>query len=223
MENGKRASETQDVKKFFDGYAADFDSIYGHTDGRGFFDKLTDKLFRQSMSSRFNETLKFSANPEIKSILDVGCGPGHYCLAFLMQGKNVAGLDVAAAMLDIAKKKTASYSKEGKISFILDGYMEHQFSERFDAACLMGFFDYIQNPEEIFLKLKKDVNKEFYMSFPKKGGLLAIQRKIRYNLRNCPLYLYSKEDLTKLLEKTGLSGKSQIIDLGRDYFVKVRL
>jgi predicted TPR repeat methyltransferase len=223
MEKDKKASETQDVKKFFDGYASDFDSIYGHTDGRSFFDKLTDKLFRQSMSSRFNETLKNSSNPQVKTILDIGCGPGHYCLAFLMQNKKVTGLDVAEAMLEIAKKKTASYLKEGKISFILDGYMEHRFAEPYDAACLMGFFDYIKNPEEIFLKLKKDISKELYMSFPKKGGLLAFQRKVRYNLRNCPLYLYTKKDLTQLLEKTGLLAKSEIIDLGRDFFVKVRL
>jgi SAM-dependent methyltransferase len=223
MEKDKKTSDTQDVKKFFDGYAADFNSIYGHTEGRGLFDKFTDKFFRQSMSLRFNETLKYSANPEVKSILDVGCGPGHYCLAFLMQGKKVTGLDVATAMLEIAKKKTASFEKEGKMSFILDGYMEHRFPERFDAACLMGFFDYIKNPEELFMKLQKDVSKELYMSFPKKGGLLAFQRKIRYNLRKCPLYLYSKEDLKKILEKTSLLSKSQIIDLGRDYFVKVRL
>jgi len=223
MENYNKASETQDVKKFFDGYASDFDSIYGHTDGRSFFDKLTDKFFRQSMSLRFGETLKNTAKPEIRTVLDIGCGPGHYCVEFLKQGKTVVGLDVADGMLQIAKQKTAAYEKEGKISYILDGYMEHSFTERFDASCLMGFFDYIKDPAEVFNKLKKDTSKEIYMSFPKKGGFLAIQRKIRYNLRNCPLYLYSKDDLVKLLRKTGLFEKAEIVDLKRDYFVKIKL
>lgn len=223
MEKNTQGSDTRDVKNFFDGYAADFDSIYGHTDGRGFWDKLADKYFRQSMSMRFSETLKYSAAKEIRSILDVGCGPGHYCAEFLKQGKQVTGLDVAEGMLAIAKQKTEKQLREGEITFILDGYLEHSFSERFDAACLMGFFDYISSPVEIFLKLQKDVTKEVYMSFPKKGGFLAMQRKIRYNLRNCPLYLYSIEDLQKHLQQVGWHHNSEITDLGRDYFVRVRL
>ena len=223
MSTNVKETELQDVKSFFDGYATDFDSIYGHTSNRGMMDKISDKLFRQSMYLRYQESLKNTAKAEIGSVLDIGCGSGHYCEAFLNQGKNVTGLDIADGMLKIAKQKTDKYIKEGKAQYILADYLSHSFSSKFDAACLMGFFDYIREPEQIFLKLEKDVSKEIYMSFPKKGGFLAWQRKIRYNMRNCPLYLYSKEDLMTLLKKVKWENKSEIIDLGRDYFVKVKL
>ena len=156
-------NEVQDVKKFFHGYASDFDSIYGHTTTRGSFDKLMDKLFRRSMLLRFNETLLETAKPSIHAILDVGCGSGVYCVEFLKQGKEVVGLDIAEGMLEIAKQKTSDYRDSGKISFILSGYMEYEFQRKFDAAVLMGFFDYIKEPVELIKKLKKDVTKEIYM------------------------------------------------------------
>jgi ubiquinone/menaquinone biosynthesis C-methylase UbiE len=216
-------NEEQDVKKFFHGYAADFDSIYGHSKSRKSFDKLMDKLFRKSMLLRFNETLHESAKASVHSILDVGCGSGVYCVEFLKQGKTVVGLDIAEGMLEIAKQKTADFKDSERISFILSGYMEHEFQLKFDAACLMGFFDYIKDPVELIKKLQRDVAKEIYMSFPKKGGFLTWQRKMRYNMRNCPLYFYSKKSLIDILDRAGLKGKFIVKDIGRDFFVKAAL
>jgi ubiquinone/menaquinone biosynthesis C-methylase UbiE len=221
--NKTATSEVQDVKNFFHGYAADFDSIYGHSKTRGGFDKLMDKFFRKSMLLRFNETLKETAKPSIQTILDVGCGSGVYCVEFLKQGKTVVGLDIAEGMLEIARKKTAEFKDTGRISFVLAGYMDHKFSQKFDAAVLMGFFDYIKDPVDLIKKLQQDVTKELYMSFPKKGGLLTWQRKVRYNMRHCPLYFYSKSSLAKILDESGLKGKYEIRDLGRDFFVKATL
>ncbi|MCS6824408.1 MAG: methyltransferase domain-containing protein [Cytophagaceae bacterium] len=215
--------ETEDVKKFFHGYAQDFDSIYGHTKNRSLLDKIADKLFRQSMYRRYEECVKETMKPEIKTVLDIGCGSGHYCEAFLKQGKKVTGIDIAEGMLEIAKKKTKEYLEKGQVKYILDDYSTHTFDEKHDAACLTGFFDYIKEPVKIFEKLKKDVSKEIYMSFPKAGGILAWQRKVRYNMRNCPLYLYKKSNLISMLEEVGWKGKYEIRDLDRDYFVKVKL
>ena len=222
--NNTTSKDTQEVKSFFDGYASDFDSIYGHTDHkRGILDKLADKLFRQVMLLRFKETLKRTANPVIQSVMDIGCGPGHYCVEFLKQGKKVIAIDLAENMLKIAKQRVeaSSFEKPVDIVFLEENYLDYQFDQQYDAACLMGFFDYIQNPEDVLEKLKKDITKEVYASFPQSGGLLIFQRKIRYKLRNCPLYLYSRKDVDDLMKKVGLEGKYEVIDLKRDFFVKI--
>lgn len=213
---------SEKVKTFFHGYAADFDSLYGHTNKRNRLGKWLDKKLRRVMFLRFEETLKHSASKDIKSVLDVGCGPGRYSLELLKQGKRVIALDLANGMLDLAKEavKTAP-SKD--IEFIYGDYLTHDFKEKFDAAVLTGFFDYIKEPRDVVKKLKKDINKEIYASFPKNNGLLAFQRRIRYNWRNCPLYLYSKSDVEKIMDDCGLKGKYTIKDLERDWFVRVQL
>lgn len=157
MENNKGYAnkETSDVETFFHGYAADFDSIYGHTKKRSAWDKFLDKFFRRSMRLRYDLVLKNSANPAIQSILDVGCGGGVYCDALLNMGKKVTGIDIAEGMLDLAKQKTKKFIDEGKANYIYSGYLEYPFNERFDAAVLVGFFDYISTPLDVFAKLEK--------------------------------------------------------------------
>lgn len=223
MDNSAVNKDSQEVKTFFDGYASDFDSIYGHTNKRGPIDKLADKWFRKVMLLRFEETLKRSVNPSIKNIVDIGCGPGLYCVEFLKQGKDVVAIDLAENMLSIAGahvKKHAS-DKVDKITYLHANYLEHDFTQQYDAACLMGLFDYIKDPVELFEKLKKDITKEVYASFPKAGGFLAWQRKVRYNMKNCPLYLYTLEDIKTIMSKVGLDGKYEVVDCERGYFVKV--
>ena len=198
---------TSDVQKFFHGYAADFDSIYGHTETRSGFGKWVDKNFRQTMFLRFEETLKNTAKDEIKTVLDVGCGPGRYIVEFLLQGKDVTGLDMAEGMIEIAKKVASKVEYAGNLDFIVSDYMGAELGKQYDAACLMGFFDYIEHPEEIVNKLKKDISKEFYMSFPIAGGLVGWQRQVRYKMRNCPLWMYTKADVIRIMDNCGLQGK----------------
>ncbi len=225
MDNNKSytVSETKDVEMFFHGYAADFDSIYGHTKKRSAWDKFLDKYFRRSMRLRYNLVLKYAANTNIETILDVGCGGGVYCEALLNMGKTLTGLDIADGMLKLAEQKTKRFMAESKVNYIHSGYIEHTFAEEFDTAVLVGFFDYIKSPLEIFEKLKTEVNKELLMSFPKSGGFLGWQRKIRYRMRNCPLYYYSKSDLESMFAKVGWQNKAEIIDIDRDFFVRVIL
>jgi hypothetical protein len=108
------------------------------------------------------------------------------------------------------------------VSFVLADYLRHEFGRTFDAACLMGFFDYIERPGAIFDKLKRDATREIYASFPASHGFLALQRRVRYWMRNCPLYLYSQQDVEAILARAGMT-KYEILDFGRDYFVKVTL
>lgn len=225
MDNNKNytVSETKDVETFFDGYAADFDSIYGHTKKRSGWDKFLDKYFRRSMRLRYDLVLKYAANPAIKTILDVGCGGGVYCEALLAAGKTVTGLDIADSMLALAEEKTKNYAAQGKVNYVHSGYLEHRFTQQFDAAVLVGFFDYIKTPLDVFKKLESEVTKELLMSFPKSGGFLGWQRKVRYKMRNCPLYYYSKNDLETLFRNIGWQGKAEIMDIDRDFFVRVKL
>ncbi|MBM3417238.1 MAG: methyltransferase domain-containing protein [Bacteroidetes bacterium] len=217
------SSKTKQVEKFFHSYAGGFDSIYGHTTRRSKFDKWVDKTFRKTMFLRFEETLKNTANPEIHSVLDIGCGSGRYIIEFLLQGKDVTGIDLAQGMIDIAKSQTEKIDHKGRKQFIIADYMQYDFDRQFDAACLMGVFDYIEKPVEMLKKLKRDISKEIYASFPHDSGLLAFQRKIRYKIRECPLYYYSYNDVVNLLKEAGLDKNFEIVDFKRDYFVKIIL
>jgi len=122
-------------------------------------------------------------------------------------------------MIKIAERYCEKYNNNSR--FIVDDYLKYNFKERFDAAILIGFMDYIQKPEILFSKLVKDINHLCIFSFPKKFHYLSPQRIIRYKLRKCPLYLYEKKDVVKLAET--FSKNYQIINNDREFILLLKL
>ena len=219
MTNSKNNNISQDVSVFFDGYAHDFSSIYKEdTKKRSSFDKLMDKLFRKDIQDRFDRTVNGINKDSISTVLDIGCGPGHFVVKFLEQGKKVTALDIAPSMLEITKQRVQAIGREDEVEFILEDYTEHKFDQKFDAACVMGFFDYVEDPVKVLKKLLEEIDKEIYISIPGNKGFLAWQRKIRYRMRNCPLYLYSLEYLIE----AGCYEISEIATTERGHFVTIR-
>ena len=209
------------VKDFFSGYAEDFDSIYGDGKPRNMFNRIMDKLFRQAMYERYKRTIVFLSNSnDVNTVLDVGCGSGRYAVDLSKNGMSITGVDLAQEMLDIAKSNSQKLGFNN--NFIVGSYLDITIETKHDAAILMGLFDYISNPVDLFVKLKKDTSKYILASFPKSGGVLAWQRKIRYNMRNCQLFYYSKDSLIDILDKASINNY-EIQDNDREYFLTVKL
>ncbi len=222
MENTKN-SVSKNVSVFFDGYAHDFSSIYKEdTKKRSSFDKLMDKWFRYGIEERFNRTIDSIKKDSIKSVLDIGCGPGHFVVKFIEQGKKITALDIAPSMLEITKQRVKAMGKKEEVDFILQDYLDYSPNRKFDAACVMGFFDYVEDPVKVLKKLLNDIEKEIYISIPDNKGILALQRRVRYKLRNCPLFLYSRSYLEDCLMKAGCFEISEIVNIDRGYFVTIR-
>jgi len=224
MENKSQDTNVQNVSKFFDGYAEDFSSIYiEDSKKRSFFNKIMDNWFRKDIQDRHDKTIGYTqSNKNINTVLDIGCGPGHQVVRFLEQGKHVTALDVAPSMLEITKKRVELMGVNDRFESVLADYSLHKFDKKFDAACVMGFFDYVEDPVSVLKKLLSEVNYEIYISIPGYKGFLAFQRKIRYALRNCPLYLYSLESLTKHLKDAGCYDQAEILTTERGYYVIIR-
>jgi 2-polyprenyl-3-methyl-5-hydroxy-6-metoxy-1,4-benzoquinol methylase len=202
---------------FFDDYATDFDSIYGN-DNRA-LDSVANRLFRRAMVVRYEKTLAGCQPIEGRTVIDIGCGPGHYSIALARAGAaKVIGLDFAPGMLKIARERAASYGVGDRCAFELDDFLTRPISEKFDYAIVMGFMDYIHNPRVVIDRVLQITRGRAFFSFPKAGGFLAWQRKMRYRNR-CDLFLYRKNEIQSLLSPTGAS--FLIESNGRDFFVTV--
>jgi ubiquinone/menaquinone biosynthesis C-methylase UbiE len=206
---------TSRASEFFDRYAVDFDSIYGN-DNRA-FDRIVNRLFRRAMVVRYQNTIKGCQPIEGRSVIDIGCGPGHYSVALARAGAaKVLGLDFAPGMLEIAGKRARLAGVSERCSFALGDFLTHPIPEPFDYGIVMGFMDYVSEPERVIDRVLNVVRRKAFFSFPAGGGLLAWQRKIRYRNR-CDLFLYKREKIQRLLSRTGVSFR--IDGIGRDFFV----
>jgi len=203
------------TSQFFDGYAADFDAIYGNDNGP--VERIANRLFRRAMLVRYEKTLAGCQPTAGCSAIDIGCGPGHYSIALARAGaEKVLGLDFAAGMLKIARERAEALGVAQRCSFVLGDFLTHPIPERFDYAIVMGFMDYVRDPRPVIDRVLAIVRRRAFFSFPKAGGPLAWQRQLRYRNR-CDLFLYRHEEIHNLLSRTG--APFLIESIGRDFFV----
>ncbi len=207
---------TEKTSTFFDRYAHDFSSIYGTRNT--VFHSVVNKLFRESMKLRFFMTLE-GCNPVTgRSVLDIGCGPGHYSVALARRGaEQVFGVDFAPGMLDIARESAARAGVSAATRFEQADFVKREFEGRFDYVVAMGFMDYMERPREVVEKALSLCNVRAFFSFPLDGGVLAWQRRVRYRSR-CDLYLYTEEQVRELFARTRAT-KVDVEVIARDLFV----
>lgn len=210
--------EEKKVKVFFDEYANGFTSIY--LERRSIFRKTIDKLFRKAVYLRFYRTIENCKPAEGKTMLDIGCGPGLYCIELARIGASkVVGIDFAPKMIELARKFAQEFGVHNKCEFIVADFLEYEFPEKYDFTIAMGYIEYCPEPEKVLKKMISLTSNKAFLSFPEKRGFLAWQRKIRYKFK-CPLFLYSKDDIERLIKSvTNLPFK--IEKLARDYYVTI--
>jgi 2-polyprenyl-3-methyl-5-hydroxy-6-metoxy-1,4-benzoquinol methylase len=203
------------TSEFFDRYAAGFDAIYGNNNRA--FERIINHLFRRAMLVRYQKTLAGCQPVEGRTVIDVGCGPGHYSIALARAGAaRVLGLDFAPGMLTIARDSARAHGVAQRCVFALGDFLSYPISQRFDYAVVMGFMDYVSDPRRIIDRVIEITSGRAFFSFPKAGGPLAWQRQLRYRNR-CDLFLYREDQIRNLFSSAGAT--HTVEPIGRDFFV----
>jgi 2-polyprenyl-3-methyl-5-hydroxy-6-metoxy-1,4-benzoquinol methylase len=206
---------TEKTAQFFDGYARDFDAIYGTKNSA--FSTVINRLFRQSMKQRYLLTIEGCTPIAGRTVLDIGSGPGHYSLELARRGAGkVLGIDFADGMLELARAGAARDHLDS-VTFERADFLKTTYPEPFDYVIVMGFMDYVRDARAMVERAMGVTKSKAFFSFPLAGGLLAAQRQLRYKAR-CDLFLYTESQVRGLF--TGLDGvRIETRNLGRDLFV----
>ena len=206
------------VSEFFDGYSRDFNAIYGSENTS--FNRVIDRLFRKSMSLRYTKSLEGCEQIEGGSVLDIGCGPGHYSVALALKGATrVVGIDFAHGMIELAQKNAEQGGVGRRCEFVTADFMTYPFKETFDYSIVMGFMDYVRDARPVVERVLSLTRSRAFFSFPVAGGLLAWQRRLRYRGR-CDLFLYNLDQVERLFRDLGRT-QAKVERISRDFFVSV--
>ena len=212
-------NRTEQVRNYFDRIAIDFDSIYSCE--KGVLRNVLDAVFRKTMRQRCHLTFQKSGDVRGKHILDVGCGPGQYCLEFAKRGAaKVVGIDFSKNMVQLAENYAKQYGLDSICRFICADFLTYEFKNPFHTAIAMGLFDYVKDPIPILSKLREVSCECIMASFPIKWDFRMPIRKMRLALKNCDVYFYTLKQIRKILACSGFSSY-QITRLDRDYFVLI--
>jgi 2-polyprenyl-3-methyl-5-hydroxy-6-metoxy-1,4-benzoquinol methylase len=190
------------VSTYWHEQAVSFDSIYLDESKTA---RRVNETFRRAVYDRFHIALRESGDVTGKSVLDIGCGSGHYEVEYAKRGAaRVTGLDFAPGMLELARRLTQREGVADRCTFVQGDFLEKDLGERFDVVLAMGVFDYV-NPALPFLRRMVQASQgRVIASFPGKNLVRMHLRRWRYALRNCPVYFYSEQDVDRLAREAGL-------------------
>ena len=209
------------MRSHFHADARRFDAIY--EDEKNPFSRFVDNVWRGVVRRRFELTLERLEPLAGKSVLDVGCGSGRYCIAYAERGAaRVVGVDFAAGMIELADEYARRARLTDRCEFRAGKFPEAVEDELFDASTAMGFFDYVAEPAKIVSRMRELTRSQMIMSFPKSREWRAPVRRVRFWVKGCPLFLYTESQVKKILSEAGVT-RYDWISLDRDYIVIAHL
>lgn len=212
---------TDRVRRHFDRDAQRFDAIY--SDRKPLMHRLVDSQ-RRVVVERFNLIQNLAPLPGRWTALDVGCGPGRYAIALAESGAaRVVGVDVAPAMIDLARREAATAGRADVCEFVVSSFDSFQTHEHFDVVVATGYFDYLEAPAKDVEKMVQACVGRIYASFPKRFDWRAPLRKARFALGGGFVRFYDEREVRGLFGAAGVGvDRLSLIDLGRDWIAVAR-
>lgn len=209
------------VRRHFERDAQRFDSIYDAR--KPLLHRLVDSQ-RHVVVERFNLIQNLAPLQGRWSALDVGCGPGRYAIALAAQGAaRVLGIDVAPAMIELARRQAATSSKGQACEFVTSSFADFHVDELFDVVVATGYFDYLEDPAGDVAKMVHACKGRIFASFPKRFDWRVPLRKARFALVGGYVRFYGESEVRRLFTDAGVpSDRLSLIDLGRDWIAVAR-
>jgi 2-polyprenyl-3-methyl-5-hydroxy-6-metoxy-1,4-benzoquinol methylase len=209
------------VAQHFHADAQRFDAIYD--DRKGPFARFIDNVWRGVVRKRLELTIGKLEPLDGKSVLDVGCGSGRFCIAYAQHGApHVLGVDFAAGMIDLARKIAGELHIAERCEFRVGRFPDAVPEKGFDVSTALGFFDYIEDPLSIVRAMRAKTKQTIVMSFPKAIEWRVPIRRVRFLINRCPLFLYTRRQVESILRDANIE-RYDWINLDRDYFVVAHL
>ena len=194
--------DAQKTQVYFHQRARQFDSLYAEKRDLAY---IFNHTFRSAICKRVELTVREFNGLSNFSVLDVGCGSGRNSVIFAKTGaQRVLGVDFADNMIDLARRYRDEHKVDNTCEFIKQDVMAWSTDEKFDVVVALGVFDYIQDPRALLTRMAHFSKGKVIASFPGLSLVRAPLRKLRYSLRNCAVYFFSRTELQKAARDAGL-------------------
>ena len=193
----------ENVGRAFENKAGIWDDIYSGERGalRSFWNRLT----RGNIRRRHEFAVEALSPLEGKRILDAGCGSGRSTIDFAERGAaEVVGLDLATAMLAIARKLAAEHDVESQCRFIEGGLLDHETDEPYDGVLALGVFDYLPDMAKHLKHLASLSRGPVVVTFPSLWAFRAPIRWVWWKLHGVTVRYWTRRGVKALCREAGV-------------------
>lgn len=191
------------VGRAFEGKAGIWDDIYSGE--RGAVRAAWNRLTRGNIRRRHEFAVEALEPLEGKRLLDAGCGSGRSTIDLARLGaREVVGLDLAAAMLDIARPLAEQHGVSERCRFVRGGILEHEADEPYDGALALGVFDYVPEQAKHLTHLASLSRGPVVVSFPSRVSFRAPARWLWWKLHGVTVHFRTEASVRALCREAGV-------------------
>jgi ubiquinone/menaquinone biosynthesis C-methylase UbiE len=172
----------------FDKQVADYyEEWYGTPDGKR-YDRVEKSLLSRALGDLQPGTL-----------LEVGCGTGHFARLFAELGFVVVGVDISAPMLSVAQRL------DSDVEYVLADACSLPFQDdSFDVVAFVTTLEFLNRPLNALAEALRVGRKLLLVGFLNRCSLTAIRRRVRGWFRKNLFFtakFYSARNVMRLVEK----------------------
>ena len=200
----------ENVRRFFSGFAEEWDTLYGGK--RNTLWRLFDHTFRRDIYERYEITFeRLGIDLSGKTILDIGCGSGVYCVEAARRGAaKIVGIDMSEEMVALAKNRSQELGYGDICEFIYTRFPPERpiqaLEQTCDYAIVMGVMDYVSDPETFMGRLRPLITRFAVVSFPGQHWLRGPLRRYRYKvLGRCDVFTYDERSIREVCRAAGFA------------------
>jgi ubiquinone/menaquinone biosynthesis C-methylase UbiE len=139
--------------------------------------------------------LDFAAKNAGRSILDLGCATGEYCIILEEMGFECTGVDINPQYVEIARKK-------GVNAIVAEGDDLKFEDHSFDTVLLFEVLEHVENPQNLLKEAKRVAKKNVLITVPDCGQLSELSSlglTYEHLLETDHVNFFTKNDLENLI------------------------
>jgi 2-polyprenyl-3-methyl-5-hydroxy-6-metoxy-1,4-benzoquinol methylase len=197
--------DQQRARAYFDRLAPEYDRAFRKA-GRGPLGSLVNRLFRTRTFLRRMELLEtlFRDLPLAgKSVLDLGCGSGQVSLLAASLGARVLGIDIAPAMLAIAREAAERAGLAGDARFEEGDVVTRELLPA-DVVLLVGVIEYYEDYPALLARAAAAARETLVVAHTSRVAYRMLLRRILFRLQGSTVYFHPMPAVVAAAEAAGL-------------------
>jgi SAM-dependent methyltransferase len=199
------------ARTYFDRLAPEYDRAF-RREGRRPLDALVNRYFRGRTFVRRMEVLE-EVLPGLgldgASVLDLGCGSGQVSLLAARLGARVHAIDIAPAMLTIAREAADAAGLGGAIRFE-EGDVASCPLPPADVTLLVGVVEYYREFEGLVRRAAAATRRTLVLAHTNRVRYRMLLRRLLFSLQGGRVYFHPMKEVAAAAETEGLRLRREI-------------